>query len=112
MTQPQEPPEQSQQLASQPLTPLLKDRVDRWLEEKLDVLHVVGTRLLGGLWMTLFESIQDAIVLGLLVKIPGLLSKWVIGQEFSGLDACWLGNNEWSIARYACYAVVISDYTL
>ena len=62
--------------------------------------------------MTLFESLQDAITLGLLVKIPGLLSLWVIGKEFSGLDACWTSNNWWSVERYACFAVVISDYTL
>lgn len=90
----------------------LEDRVANWLDEWLNVVHVVGKRIFGPLWMTLFESAQDAITLGLLVQIPSILSKWTVGKEFSGLDACWTGNNEWSVARYACYTVVLSDYTL
>jgi len=106
-------PTTSTPIPKQFLTQLpFKDKVAKRLDNWLDVVHVVGSRLLGPLWMTLFESVQDAITLGLIVKIPSILSKWTIGQEFSGLDACWTGNSEWSVARYACYAVVISDYTL
>ncbi len=76
------------------------------------MLHVIGKKLIGPLWMTLFESAQDAIALGLLVKIPNLLSQWVLGKQFSGLDACLQGTNIWSVDRYACFAVVLSDYTL
>lgn len=82
--------------------------LDRWLA----VIHVVGERVLGPLWMTLFESVQDAVTLGLLFKIPSLLSKIVLNQEFSGLDECLTDSNVWSISRYACGAVVLSDYTL
>ncbi|WP_250126815.1 hypothetical protein [Chroococcidiopsis sp. CCMEE 29] len=71
-----------------------KDEVAKRLDNLLDIIHAVGTRLFGSLWMTLFESAQDAITLGLLVKIPSILSKWITGQEFSGLDDCWTGNNE------------------
>lgn len=89
-----------------------QERVANWLDKWLVVVHVIGNRIFGPLWMTLFESAQDAITLGLIVQIPSILSKWTVGKEFSGLDACWTGNNEWSVARYACYAVVLSDYTL
>lgn len=84
----------------------------RILDSWLSILHVVGKSIFGPLWLTLFESIQDAIALGLLVRIPSLLSQWVLGREFSGLDVCWSNNTAWSVARYACIAVVLSDYTL
>jgi len=87
---------------------LVAQTIDTWLA----VVHVVGKRFFGPLWMTLFESVQDAIALGLLVQVPSLLSKFVLGQEFAGLDACWINGNVWSISRYACAAIVLSDYTL
>jgi hypothetical protein len=87
-------------------------RVEKVLDAGLAVIHVIGNKLLGPLWMTLFESAQDAIALGLLVKIPPLLGQWVLGKEFAGLDACWTGNTLWTVDRYACMAVVLSDYTL
>lgn len=90
-----------------------KDKVAKRLDDGLEIIHIIGSKLLGSLWTPLFESVQDAITLGLIVRIPSTLSKWVIGQNFSGLDACYTtANNEWSVARYACLSVVISDYTL
>lgn len=93
------------------LTPLA-DKVQKQLNTGIDVLHVIGKTILGSLWMTLFESTQDAIVLGLLVKIPTFFSEWVLGKKFSGLDACWQGTNIWSIDRYSCYAVVAAEFSL
>lgn len=89
-----------------------KDKIANALDEGLGILHVIGEGLLGPLWMMLFESIQDAVVLGLLVKVPAFLSWWVTGKSFSGLDACLLDTTWWSTDRYACFAIVISDYTL
>lgn len=83
------------------------------LDSCLSIIHVIGNRLLGPLWMTFFDSVQDAIALGFLVQIPSFLSKVVLGgKEFTGLDMCWADNSLWSVSNYACTAVVLSDYTL
>ncbi|MEM9008521.1 MAG: hypothetical protein AAGE59_34050 [Cyanobacteria bacterium P01_F01_bin.86] len=86
--------------------------VAKTLDTWLSTIHAIGERTFGLLWLTLFESVQDAITLGLLVRIPGLLSNWVLDKEFAGLDTCWLENNVWSVSRYACFTVVLSDYAL
>ena len=88
------------------------ERIAKSLDTGLKVLHTIGERIFGPLWRTLFESVQDAITLGLLVQIPSLLSKFILGQEFSGMDICWDSHNVYAVARYACFAVVLSDYTL
>lgn len=82
------------------------------LDTMLAIIHVIGKRVFGPLWMSFFESVQDAITLGLLVKIPSLLSEWVLEQKFSGMNACWIQYDIWHTSRYACYAVVLSDYAL
>ncbi|MEO1686185.1 MAG: hypothetical protein AAFS06_23380 [Cyanobacteria bacterium J06631_12] len=88
------------------------ERVAAILDTWLSILHVIGKRVFGPLWMTFFESVQDAIALGLLVKIPTLLSIWVLKKEFSGWNVCWAQYGVWDTSRYACFAVVLSDYTL
>jgi hypothetical protein len=45
----------------------LAERVEKQLDIWLDVFHMLGKKFIGPLWMTLFESVQDAIALGLLV---------------------------------------------
>jgi hypothetical protein len=115
VAQPSEPPTDEPVVAlsrPQENLPPLADRVEERLDDGIGVLHVFGTKLIGPLWMTLFESMQDAIALGLLVKIPNFLSQWVLGKQFSGLDVCWHRTNIWSVDRYACFAIVLSDYTL
>jgi len=90
--------------------------LDKYVERKINaalaVLHVVGKAVLGPLWMVLFESVQDAVVLGLLVKVPAQLSEFVLKTNFSGLDQCWSGYSAWDVNRYACSGVVISSYVM
>lgn len=88
------------------------ESVQATLDTWLSVIHVIGQRVLGPLWLTLFESIQDAVVLGLLFQIPGSLYKWTAGASFPGLDVCWIDHNVWSTSRYACFTVVLSDYAV
>lgn len=89
------------------------DYIATFLDTCLSIIHVIGNRLLGPLWTTFFESVQDALALGCLVKIPSFLSTIVLGgKEFTGLDMCWADGNLWSVSNYACTAVVLSDYTL
>lgn len=89
------------------------ERLAALLDNYLSIIHVIGNRLLGPLWITFFESVQDAVALGCLVQIPSFLSKIILGgKEFTGLNMCWANGSLWSVSNYACTAVVLSDYTL
>ncbi|MFB2939390.1 hypothetical protein ACE1B6_29405 [Aerosakkonemataceae cyanobacterium BLCC-F154] len=66
---------------------------------------------MGDLWKTLCESIRDAIALSLLLQIPSLIGKWILGKEFSGFDACML-ESPLGVNRYACFIIVASDFCL
>ena len=81
------------------------------LSNLLVPFDVLGKAIMGDLWKTLYESVQDAIALSLLLHIPSLIGKWILGKEFSGFDACMF-ENPFGIDRYACFIIVASDFCL
>jgi hypothetical protein len=88
-----------------------KNKVDRFISEFFDTLDSIGNRIFGAWWMFIYESVQDAIALSILVRLPNLLSNWLIGKDFSSFDVCMQTGNWLGTERYACFIVVIADFT-
>ncbi|MDJ0660683.1 MAG: hypothetical protein QNJ42_14525 [Crocosphaera sp.] len=86
-------------------------RTQKILENISEPIDLFGQRLLGSLWKTFYESVQDAIALSLLLQIPSLIGKIIIGKEFSSYDVC-LAENALGSSRYACFIIVTSDFLL
>lgn len=86
-------------------------RIERFLDNILEPIDLVGQRLLGDLWKTFYLTIQDAIALGLLLQIPSFIGKIIIGKDFSSFDIC-LQENALGPSRYACFIIVTSDFLL
>jgi hypothetical protein len=89
----------------------LGTKIERFLTNFLEVVDVVGKRLMGDLWKTFYLSIQDAIALACLLKLPGIIGNMIIGVEFSSLKDC-LREDAWGVSRYACFIIVIADFGL
>ena len=85
--------------------------IERFLDNILEPIDLVGQRLLGDLWKTFYLTIQDAIALGLLLQIPSFIGKIIIGKDFSSFDIC-LQEKALSSSRYACFIIVTSDFLL
>lgn len=77
----------------------------------LEFVDQVLYGLMGPLGRTVFGSIQDAIAIGILLKLPSLIGEIIIGKDFSSFDIClkesWLG-----ASCYACLIIVASDFLL
>lgn len=73
--------------------------------------NAIGHALMGDLWPTFYESIQDAIALGLLLQIPSQIGSLIIRKEYSGFEACFQ-ESVLGVNRYACFVIVISDFLL
>jgi hypothetical protein len=86
-------------------------RIERFLDNILEPIDLVGQRLLGDLWKTFYLTIQDAIALGFLLQIPSFIGKIIIGKDFSSFDIC-LQENVLGPSRYACFIIVTSDFLL
>lgn len=67
--------------------------------------------LMGQLGRTVYASIQDAIALSILLKVPGLIGQIILGKDFSSFNVCLI-ENAWGSARYACFIIVTSDFLL
>jgi hypothetical protein len=67
--------------------------------------------LIGPLGRTVIASIQDAIALGILLKLPSLIGEIIIGKDFSSFDIC-LKESAFGASRYACFIIVASDFLL
>ncbi|MBE9205118.1 hypothetical protein IQ244_00910 [Nostoc sp. LEGE 06077] len=91
------------------LTP--REKAEKLLTTVLDPIDVVGKAVMGDLWKTFYESVQDAIALSLLLHIPSLIGTFILGKEFSGFDAC-MGESPFGVNRYACFIIVASDFCL
>ncbi|MBD2067681.1 hypothetical protein H6F93_09080 [Leptolyngbya sp. FACHB-671] len=91
------------------LTP--REKAEKALAAVFDPVDVIGRAVMGDLWKTLCESIQDAVALSLLLQIPSLIGRWILGKEFSGFDAC-MHENPFGVNRYACFIIVASDFCL
>jgi hypothetical protein len=74
-------------------------------------LDQIGEGLMGALWRDVYLSIQDAIALSILLKLPSLVSRLIIGKDFSSFDVC-LQENALGASRYACFIIVTSDFLL
>jgi hypothetical protein len=77
----------------------------------LEVVDQVLYGLMGKLGRTVYGSIQDAIALGILLKLPSLIGEIIIGKDFSSFDIC-LKENYLGASRYACFIIVASDFLL
>jgi hypothetical protein len=110
MTQQQNPPPTQQQPTSQQQTTLGR-RTKRILMNVWEPLDLLGSALMGDLWRTVYLSIQDAIALSVLLRIPSAIGHWIIGKDFSSFDAC-LQENALGASRYACFIIVASDFAL
>ncbi|WP_164929128.1 hypothetical protein [Gloeobacter violaceus] len=71
----------------------------------------IGRALMGDFWRIVYLTIQDAIALSVLLRIPGLIVEWIIGRSFASFDVC-LDENPLGPAFYACFIIVISDFLL
>jgi hypothetical protein len=74
-------------------------------------LDELGKALMGDLWRTFYLSVQDAIALSLLLQIPSLIGKWILGKSFSDFGIC-LQESVLSPTRYACFVIVTADFLL
>jgi len=77
----------------------------------LEVVDQVFYALMGQLGRTVYGSIQDAIAIGILLKLPGLIGQIIIGKDFSSFDIC-LQESPFGASRYACFIIVASDFLL
>ena len=81
------------------------------LEYFLQILDQLGKFLLGDLWRTFYLSLQDAIALSLILKIPDTIASVIIGYEFSDFNVC-ITYNIYNPTRYACFIIVSSNFLL
>jgi hypothetical protein len=117
MTQPQNPqspqpsPTPSQGSSQAALNTQAGKRTKKFLENCWETVDQIGKALMGDLWRTLYLSIQDAIALYLLLRIPDLIGKLIFGKSFSDFGIC-LQEDFLSPTRYACFIIVASDFLL
>lgn len=90
----------------------LQDKVDKFLTNAFGVIDIIGKKILGDLWETLYLSVQDALALGLLIQIPDRVGYWITGKKFTGLDVCIQEDSWWSVNRYVCFVMVLSNFAL
>jgi hypothetical protein len=88
-----------------------REKAEKILAAVLDPIDVVGKALMGDLWKTFYESVQDALALSLLLHIPSLIGTLILGKEFSGFDAC-MQESPFGVNRFACFIIVTSDFCL
>ena len=89
----------------------LKDKIDTSLENIFHIIDSVGKRIFGSLWETVYLSVQDAISMAILMKIPSSLGTWITGKSFTGFDTC-IKETSLSTNRYICFVMVMSDFAL
>ncbi len=88
-----------------------REKTEKFITKILDPIDVIGKVVMGDLWRTFYESIQDAIALSLLLHIPSLIGTWILGKEFSGFDVC-MRESIFGVNRYACFIIVFADFCL
>ena len=98
-----------------PVLPKLKTatgkRTQQFLINVWEPLDVLGHGLMGDLWRTVYLSVQDAIALSVLLQLPSLIGRVIIGKDFSSFDVC-LQENPLGVSRYACFIIITSDFCL
>lgn len=114
MTQQQNPqpvPQSNQTSATKPVQTKMGKRTEVILKNIWEPLDLLGQSLMGDFWRTVYLSIQDAIALYILLKIPDLFGQWILGKSFSDFRTC-LKENVLDASRYACFIIVVSDFLL
>lgn len=86
-------------------------RAERLLQNVWEPLDVLGRGLMGDLWRTVYLSVQDAIALSILLQLPSLIGRAIVGKDFSSFDVC-LQENAFGVSRYACFIIITSDFCL
>ncbi|MGI2907654.1 hypothetical protein [Tolypothrix sp. VBCCA 56010] len=113
MNQQQNPPpsQPGSTSGSQPVQMQTKmgKRAEKFLMNIWEPLDVLGKSLMGDYWKTVYLSIQDAIALSVLLQIPDIIGRWVLGKSFSDFTVC-LSESPWGASRYACFIIVTSDF--
>lgn len=77
----------------------------------LESVDQVFYALMGKLGRTVYGSIQDAIGIGIILKLPSLIGEIIIGKDFSDFNIC-LQESPWGVSFYACFIIVGSDFLL
>ncbi len=85
--------------------------VQQFLSNIWEPIDLLGQGLMGGLWRTVYLSVQDAIALSTLLQLPGLVGRIIIGKDFASFDVC-LQENALGVSRYACFIIITSDFCL
>jgi hypothetical protein len=96
---------------SPPVSTTLGTYTQKLVMNVLEFVDQVLYGLMGPLGRTVYGSIQDAIAIGIILKLPGLIGEIIIGKDFSGFDIC-LQESPWGVSRYACFIIVASDFLL
>ncbi|AFZ59813.1 hypothetical protein H6G54_05705 [Anabaena cylindrica FACHB-243] len=78
------------------------------IAEFLDELLYI---FMGELGRTVYVSIQDAIVLIILLKIPSLICEKILHQNYSNFQFC-LAESAWGLSRYVCFIIVTANFLL
>jgi hypothetical protein len=86
-------------------------RTEQLLLNIWEPLDVLGQGFMGDLWRTVYLSVQDAIALSILLQLPSLIGRVIIGKDFSSFDVCLL-ENPLGVSRYACFIIITSDFCL
>lgn len=94
-----------------PVTTKLGTFTQKIVMNVLEFVDQVLYALMGPLGRTVFGSIQDAIAIGIILKLPGLIGEIIIGKDFSSWDIC-LKENPLGASFYACFIIVTSDFML
>ncbi|MEA5551047.1 hypothetical protein VB713_08655 [Anabaena cylindrica UHCC 0172] len=68
-------------------------------------------RWMGELGRTVYASIQDAIALIILLKVPSFIGEKILHQNFANFQVC-LAENAWGLSRYACFIIVTANFLL
>lgn len=113
-SQPSQPdPPTSQPSTSQALESQTKTGkgMEVFLKNIWEPLDLVGQSLMGDYWKTVYLSVQDAIALYILLKIPDLIGQWIFGKSFSDFGICFQ-ESALGASRYACFIIVASDFLL
>jgi hypothetical protein len=84
-------------------------RTEKYLMKIWGPFDKVGQALMGDYWKTVYLSVQDAIALSVLLQIPDIIGRWVLGKSFSDFTVC-LSESPWGASRYACFIIVASDF--
>jgi hypothetical protein len=92
-------------------TASFSDKTEKVLTAFLEPLDVIGNKIMGDLWRTVYLSIQDAIALACLIQIPSWIGKLIIGKEYNSFRVCLL-EDDLGPNRYACFVIVAADFAL